>query len=524
MRITENRLSGNFLAHAQAALARMAAAQERISSGSRILRPSDDPSGIARSLALRSDLRRTDAYRENASAATAFMSLTESSLQELSDHLSHAKELLVQGLNDPIESEGADAIALELRAMVDAALVVANREVGDRSLFGGQSTIGRPWAKAGGQVVYRGDRGDILEELGPGLRVAVNLPGESVFEVVPASIANGVDLDPALSRITALADLNGGAGASGGHLRITDSNGVVVDVDLMAAGNLGAVIDGINNAGTAVVASLAPDGKSILLTDTAGGASFSVEDTLGGDLAKSLGIATTSTTGTIRSADLDPVATANTPVSHLLGGAGIAPDPWILQVEVDGQLLRASVDPSGANTLGDLIRLVETARDPSGAALDLTARLENGALVVESKRPGATFVIQDTVNGGAGATALGLAGRGEPRTIFALFEDVAAAVESRDTDRMDALMRSLQEAIDRTSGVRAAYGARSRQALLIAQNLDDRSVDLTLRLADVEDADLAKEAVELARAETVYNASLSTGTRLLERSLFDYLG
>lgn len=524
MRISENQLSGNFLAHAQKALQQMAQAQERIASGRRILRPSDDPAGLVRALALRADLRRTDAYRENASAATAFMSLTESSLQELGDHLSHAKELLVQGINAPTEGEGADSIALELRSMVDAVLIVANREVGDRSLFGGQSTIGRPWSRVNDQVVYRGDRGDLTEELGPGLRVAVNLSGEKVFQVVPSRLENGVDLDPIASRITSLADVNGGAGASTGHIRITDSNGVAADVDLLSATNLGEVIDGINNAGTAVTAALSADGKSIVLTDTAGGASFSVEDMLGGELAEALGIAGTSTTGTLQGSDLDPAATENTPVAHLLGGSGVAPDAWLLQVEVDGKVLRASVDPSGANTLGDLLRLIEGAKDPGGEPLDLTARIENGSLVVEARRTGAELTIQDSVSGGAGARALGLAGRAEPRTVFQLFEDVAEAVETRDTARMDGLLKSLQEAVDRTAGVRASYGARSRQAILISQNLEDRSVDLTVRLADVEDADLAREATDLTRAETVYNASLSTGNRLLGRSLFDYLG
>ena len=524
MRITESQLSGNFLTHVQSALARMAQAQERLSSGKRFLRPSDDPTAVARALALHADLRRTDAYKENASAATMFMSLTESSLQELGDHLSHAKELLVQGINAPTEGEGADAIALELRGMIDAALVVANREVGNRSLFGGQATLGSPWQKVGSQVVYRGDRGDLLEQLGPGLRVAVNLSGPSVFEAVPAAIESAVDLDPVLSRISGLADLNGGAGAAGGHVRITDSNGVSADVNLLGAENIGQVLDGINNAGTAIVATLDADGKSILLTDTAGGAEFSVEDILGGDLAKSLGLTGTSTTGTLKSSDLNPAATENTPLAHLLGGAGVAPDPWLFQVEVDGTVIRASVDPSGANTLGDLVRRIEGARAADGTSLDLTARIENGSLVIETRRPGARLRIEDTVPTGAGAKALGIAGSGEPRTVFQVFEDVAQAVESRDTDKMNRLLKSLQTAIDGTAGVRASYGARSRQAILISQNLDNRSVDLTLRLSDVEDADLSREAVELSRSQTVYNASLSTATKLMDRNLFDYLG
>lgn len=523
MRITENMISGNFLAHAQRALSQMAAAQERISTGRKFLRPSDDPDGVARALALHGDLRRTQAYQENASVATAFMSLTESSLQELGDHLSHAKALLVQGMNDPVETEGADAIAMELRSIIDALLGVANREVGDRSLFGGHATRIRPFERVGDQIVYQGDREDILAEMGPGLRIAMNLTGPGVFEVVPARLGGTLDLDPGLSTISPLADLLGGAGMMGGHVQLTDSNGVTADVDLMGATNVGDVLQGINNAGTAIVASLGTDGKTIVLQDTAGGASFTVEDLLGGDLASSLGIATTSTTGTIMSVDLDPVVSESTPMALLFAGTGLPPGTWTIRSEVDGEVRSATIDPSQANTVGDLLRILGDAQTVDGESLELVARLDGRALVIESRRRDASLSIADDT-GGTAATALGIAGSGGPATVFALLEEAAQAVESRDHDRIDAMIRSFEEAVQKTAGLRGAYGARSRQALHIAQHLTDRTVDLTLRLSDVEDADLAKESVDLTRAQTIYNASLSTGTRLLDRTLFDYLG
>jgi flagellin-like hook-associated protein FlgL len=48
-------------------------------------------------------------------------------------------------------------------------------------------------------------------------------------------------------------------------------------------------------------------------------------------------------------------------------------------------------------------------------------------------------------------------------------------------------------------------------------------VDLTIRLSDIEDIDLAQAALELTQAQTVYNASLSVGTRLLELNLFNFI-
>lgn len=523
MRVTENMVAGNFLANAQRAFSQMAAAQERLSSGRRINRPSDDPSGVARALALDSDLRRTQAYQDNASAATSFMSLTESSLQELSDHLSRAKELLVQGMNDPVDTEGANAIATELRGISDAVLGVANREIGNRSLFGGQSTLTRPFEQVGDRVLYRGDRGDVIQDLGPGLRVAVNLSGLSVFNAVPARLGGTLDLDPALSRITALSDLRNGEGVSGGHVQITDSNGVTADVNLLAATSVGAVIDGINNAGTAVVASLGADGKTIVLTDTGGGASFSVQDLQGGDLARSLGIATTSTTGTITSGDLNPTAGESTPIALLLAGAGLPPGGFTITSELDGETRTAAIDPSTANTVGDLLRLLSQAATPQGESLELTARIDGNGLVIESRRQDAKISVTDPAGGGSGA-ALGVLGRAEPASVFALLADAAKAVESRDHAGMDALLHSFDDAVNHTAGLRGAYGARARQATDVAQNLQSRSVDLTLRLSDIEDADIAKETIDFTKSQTVYNAALAVGNKIMQRSLFDYLG
>jgi flagellar hook-associated protein 3 FlgL len=263
MRVTDNLLARAVLAGSSRALARMADAQARIASGRNLLRPSDDPLALAKVLGLKSELARIDAHTENASGAVAFMALTDGSLQEVSDLLSHAKELVLAGMNATTDGSGADAQATELESMMDALLQLANRDYAGRRIFAGQRTTAPPYARAGNGVVYQGDEGDLVEELGRGLRVAMNLTGPDAFETVPAAIESTVDLDPALSAVTPLADLSDGDGVQTGRIRVTDSNGVWADIDLLAATSVGDVIQGINDAGLSVVASISPDRKSI---------------------------------------------------------------------------------------------------------------------------------------------------------------------------------------------------------------------------------------------------------------------
>jgi flagellin-like hook-associated protein FlgL len=207
----------------------------------------------------------------------------------------------------------------------------------------------------------------------------------------------------------------------------------------------------------------------------------------------------------------------------LLAGAGLPPGGWTVTSELDGETRTATIDPSRANTVGDLLRLISQAATPQGESLELTARIDGNALVIESRRQDAKISVTDPASGGS-AAALGITGRAEPDTVFALLAEAAKAVESRDHAKMDTLLRAFGDAVTHTAGLRGAYGARARQATDVAQNLQSRSVDLTLRLSDIEDADIAKETIDLTKSQTVYNAALAAGNRLMQRSLFDYLG
>ena len=522
MRITENQIVRSFLTRTAQTLARMANAQERIASGKKILRPSDDPRGLSKSLAVRSDLRTTATYADNASSASTFMSLTETSLQELSDLLSRAKSTMLEGANGTSGGVAHDALARDVRAMIDEALLIANRKVGGRSLFAGHRTRSTPYVATDAGVRYDGDAGSIIEELGPGLRVAVNLTGPDALQTIPSRILGDVDLDPSVSRVTRLVDLNAGIGVMTGRVRITDSNGVAADLDLLAAETIGEVLDAINNAGTAIVATLAADGSGLVLTDTGGGASFSVEDIEGGTFAAELGIAETSDTGTITGQDLDPAVTDNTPLALLRRGAGLGPGTITIRNSGDDEDLQVQIDPSLANTVGDLRALIDNARTPDGKWLGVRTSIEGPFLALESVRLHTTLSVVDD-GGGTFASSLGVGGTGRAEDVFMLLRNAAEALDAGDQRGIESLIASFSAAIEQTAGVRGTYGARARQVIQVAANLSDQKVDLTIRLSDIEDADLTEAAMDLAKAETVYTASLSTGTRVLGTNLFDYI-
>jgi flagellin-like hook-associated protein FlgL len=522
MRVTESLLVQNFLAHSRWSLSRLADAQTLLSSGKKLQRPSDDPPAIAKLLGVRSDLREVGAYIDNASSATTVMSLVESSLAQVSDALLRAKELVLAGLNATMGAADSEGVAHEVRSLIESLKLVANTEYGGRYLFGGTETKSQPYATVGNSLVYRGNEEDIFEQLGPGLRVALSLSGPDAFQTVPARILGTADLNPALSTVTALTDLRGGDGIMGGHIRITDSNGVSADIDLMSAETIRDILDGINGAGLAVTADISADGKSIVLTDSGGGSSFRVDDLLGGTLAETLGIAGDSSTGTITGADLDPAVTENTPLALLFGGAGIGPATWTLRNDSVDKMRMATIDPTQANTMGDLLDLIAGARTAEGENLGLWASIDRTSLAIESNRLHTRLSVADS-GGGSSAQLFGVTGIFEAQDVFELLDETANALTAGETDDLDRVLQAISTAINQTAGLRGTYGARTRQVLDLAQKLQSENVDLTIRLSDIEDADLSEAAIQLTEAQTVYQASLTASSRLLQLNLFDYI-
>ena len=135
--------------------------QQQLSTGKRILRPSDDPSGAVQSLRLRDRLASTDQYARNGGLATSRLQQEEAALKQMGDALQRARELTVQAANATQTNESRAAIAQELRQISASLLDTANaRDANGEYLFAGFRTTTRPFVTdASGAAQYLGDGG-----------------------------------------------------------------------------------------------------------------------------------------------------------------------------------------------------------------------------------------------------------------------------------------------------------------------------------------------------------------------------
>ncbi len=187
MRVSNDTLRSAFLAALEAAQRRVVDTQEKVSSGKRVNKPSDDPVAAARIAHLDSSLSRLDQYKSNSDFARNQLGLEESALSSVIDNLQRVRELALQGNNTTASDSDRKDIAAEIRQARDALLALANTtDVDGRHLFGGYVEAAVPFTKTStGSVVYNGDQGQRSLQISDSRFVTVNDSGSDVFQKIP---------------------------------------------------------------------------------------------------------------------------------------------------------------------------------------------------------------------------------------------------------------------------------------------------------------------------------------------------
>lgn len=171
--------------------------QQQISTGQRLLSPSDDPVAAVRSLELTRAKDRTEQYERNNQLLDSRLRLEESVLSESVNLLQRVRELAVQANNATQSNESRQSIAAEIRQHMDSLLAYANTQDSDgRYIFSGYQQSTPAFSLTDSGIIYNGDDGQRLLQAGPGRQIADSDPGSAVF----MSILNGN------GRFTAAAD------------------------------------------------------------------------------------------------------------------------------------------------------------------------------------------------------------------------------------------------------------------------------------------------------------------------------
>ena len=135
-------------------------AQERLTSGKRVSKASDDPTAAARAERALASQARSQADQRALEASRNAMTQTEGALADAGELMQQAREALVAAGNASYSDAERGGVAGRLSAIRQQLLAIANRGDGDGGyLFGGQGGSQPPFIDAAAGVSFRGTAG-----------------------------------------------------------------------------------------------------------------------------------------------------------------------------------------------------------------------------------------------------------------------------------------------------------------------------------------------------------------------------
>ncbi|MFT5291483.1 MAG: flagellar hook-associated protein 3 FlgL [Planctomycetota bacterium] len=452
-------------------------AQEQIATGRRILRPSDDPSGAVKALAISRQIADIDRIGSSVRDGRALVDTAASGLESGSQLMGEAQALLLQGLNGTLSDSDRESLASSFDLLRSQMIDLANLRSGDRYLFSGTENSGPPWVEEneGGQsrVVYRGNQEDQVLRVGDGVDVGIGIPGTEIFGKANPSGTRFSGLTGAASGVTA----DQGRGYEYVRFRhdSTDPSDIAtVGISLVNGGGDDTIL-GDNSlvvdaaAGTIRIGS--GPARTIPSTTDSEAADFVLTNSKGGELHLDLsGFSGADYTGTLR-------------------GDG--------SVSLDGSAF-TSVDFTEAN--------LELVNEGTGTVLHVDT--------TGVKRAGEELVtFGGTVN------------------VFDLLQGISEDLRNGEDLSVSEVQNHLQERLQEMDHVEddllvglGVLGSRSQRLNASGDRALDLEVALNGLLSDVQDADLAEVALDLARSEFSLQAAQASGARLLQNSLLNFLG
>lgn len=305
--------------------------QNEVSTGQRLILPSDDPNAALRGVAIQNLINRKDQIKVNLTSSQGQLNAADAALGNISSVLNDIKSLALSSVGANASNAQRATAATQVDNAISQLLQTANQTVQGRRLFGGGSVADAPFQKSGSLVAYKGNTQSLLTYSDLDALFANNVDGDQAFGAITTPVVGVPQLSPALTESTRLADLNGGQGISRGSVAVSDgTNSSIVRLD--GAATLGDVArllekyppgwDANPPSGRTLTARVTSTGLTLQLS----GGNLSVSEVAGGTTAGELGIKhlPLGSAGPLVGATVARRLTVTTPLSDLLGARSTA--------------------------------------------------------------------------------------------------------------------------------------------------------------------------------------------------------
>lgn len=156
--------------------------QQQLSTGMRVLTPSDDPVAAARALVVSQSVALNSMQVESQGIASDSLGLLDKTLGSITDILSYIKDRAIQANAGSLSASEKESLATDISAQFDELMNLANtKDANEEYLFSGYMGNTKPFTGNLAGVNYQGDQGSRCLQVSNSRQIPTNVNGEELF-------------------------------------------------------------------------------------------------------------------------------------------------------------------------------------------------------------------------------------------------------------------------------------------------------------------------------------------------------
>ncbi len=400
-RVSQNLRAFQLLESVRSNTAGLYREQNRVATGLKFNRPSEDPLGAAAANAIQRRLEIANQLERNLLRVNTTLAQSETAVMDAMQLLMSVQTLALETASDTSSPDERSSLATVVDSVLDQLIAVGNRTYLGSYLFGGLVGGSLPFELTGDGVLYRGGTGRATSIVDTDMsQDFFTLSGAEFFEALSGTVRGIVDLNPVLTSDTRISELRGTTGRGVSLGRILVSDGVQeVQIDLGGADTVGDIVSLLNAQLPGGLQATLSGGGIVIGTGLGVPTQITIRDVAGGHTARDLGLTADGLAVAVGGADLDPRLTLRTQLADLNGGAGLA---LANGLTVTNGSRSVALDFTGAETLEDVLNVF------NHADVGVWARLADDGNSIEVVNRIAGSDLRISENGGTLAGALGI--------------------------------------------------------------------------------------------------------------------
>ncbi len=189
-------LSSNMQLHLSRSYERLGDIQDKLMTGKKITRPSDDPVVAMKGMAYRSNLTEIEQYQRNLSEAFTWTENSDSALEHATSVLQRARELIVQIKNGTYGAADRQAVEKEIEQLKEDLVSAANTQIAGKYIFNGTDILSQPVNPATATpTATPGRNASFTVEVAKGVRLPVNVDPDNVFSAALFNTFKNIEAD-----------------------------------------------------------------------------------------------------------------------------------------------------------------------------------------------------------------------------------------------------------------------------------------------------------------------------------------